>query len=422
MKSAPDMLLVGSESLANELSAALQGTHVVNRPDPFDALEEMGHRHWDTVVLSGNLPDLKDLGLASRRLQRGTRLLALCRPIDEPAVRTLVGEAIDDYLLYPLSRADLRKIAPTDPGAAPHAREPGRVPAAHEVSNHAPGEFLRENLPLSTAQLGKMIESARSQSMLEESVAEVVSQLIGQSVRWLDATALSPQDRPLLLTAWPSPRTLATDAAAELLPAARGALHTLQGLLAPLAASAERMESLHRLAITDHLTGSYNRRYFYLMTDRVLRRAHDAGTRAALLLYDIDDFKQYNETFGYAVGDEILRQTVALMRSIFRGHDVVSRIGGDEFAVLFWEPHGPRAADSQPLQTAYDLAERFRQAINSHEFSLLGPQAIGTLSISGGLALFPRDGADVRALLRSADRALKSAKKAGKNGIQIIGQ
>ena len=102
--------------------------------------------------------------------------------------------------------------------------------------------------------------------------------------------------------------------------------------------------------------------------------------------------------------------------------DVVARIGGDEFAVLFWDSQGPRSPQSQPLHTAADLAERFRQAVSREEFPLLGPQAVGHLTISGGLAMYPRDGQDVRQLLRSADQALKKGKKAGKNTIQIIGQ
>jgi diguanylate cyclase (GGDEF)-like protein len=198
-------------------------------------------------------------------------------------------------------------------------------------------------------------------------------------------------------------------------------LAAVERCLPALAAAARRSESLRRLAITDQLTGLYNRRYFYMATDRILAQEAKRGARAALLLYDIDDFKRYNETFGYAVGDEVLRQTAAMMKSISRSHDVVARIGGEEFAVLFWDPHGPRTAASQPLRTAYDLSERFRRAVANRQYPMLGPQAVGTLTISGGLALFPRDGQTVRDLLRSADKALKSAKHSGKNGIRIIG-
>lgn len=188
-----------------------------------------------------------------------------------------------------------------------------------------------------------------------------------------------------------------------------------------LVSTAERTESLHRLAVTDHLTGAYNRRYFYHLTDRILAQAEGRGYRVTLLLYDVDDLKQYNDTYGHAAGDEILRETAAMMREITRSQDIVARIGGDEFAVLFWDSDPPRDPGSEPLDSAYDLADRFRRAVAGMEFPSLGPDAAGVLSISGGLANYPKDGASCRELLRSADRALDQAKRAGKNGIRIIG-
>jgi diguanylate cyclase (GGDEF)-like protein len=138
-------------------------------------------------------------------------------------------------------------------------------------------------------------------------------------------------------------------------------------------------------------------------------------------LYDIDDFKRYNDRFGHAAGDEILRETAAMMKQITRRHDVVARIGGDEFAVLFWDTGPTRQPNSQPLQTAYQLADRFRRAVSSHAFQALGPKASGTLTISGGLATFPWDGWTIDQLLRRADEALLSAKANGKNNIHLVG-
>jgi diguanylate cyclase (GGDEF)-like protein len=140
-----------------------------------------------------------------------------------------------------------------------------------------------------------------------------------------------------------------------------------------------------------------------------------------LLLYDIDDFKHYNETYGHAAGDEILRETAILMKRTSRSHDVVARIGGDEFAVLFWDVQPPRRASSKPLQDFQRLAERFCRAVSAHSFASLGPEARGVLTISGGLANFPADGQTCRDLLRAADQALRSVKRSGKNAIQIVG-
>jgi diguanylate cyclase (GGDEF)-like protein len=186
-------------------------------------------------------------------------------------------------------------------------------------------------------------------------------------------------------------------------------------------ASARRTEALHKLAITDHLTGAYNRRHFYHITDHILRQAKASQFRVTLLLYDIDNFKHYNETYGHAAGDEILRDTAMLMKRTSRSHDVVARIGGDEFAVLFWDVEAPRRPQSKPLEDFFMLAERFRLAVSSHSFASLGPEAQGVLTISGGLANFPADGDSCRQLLRAADHALRNIKRSGKNGIQLIG-
>ena len=107
------------------------------------------------------------------------------------------------------------------------------------------------------------------------------------------------------------------------------------------------------------------------------------------------------------------------MKKTSRVHDIIARIGGDEFAILFWDPDQPREPDSRPLETANALADRFRQAVTSHEFPSLGAEARGAVTISGGMAGFPADGDTCRDLLRAADGALKKAKKAGKNSIQI---
>jgi len=185
---------------------------------------------------------------------------------------------------------------------------------------------------------------------------------------------------------------------------------------------AKQGDALHRLAITDHLTGAYNRRYFYQVTDQILDHSEKTGRRVALLLFDIDDFKRYNDTYGHASGDEILRECTRLIRRTTRQQDLVARIGGDEFVVLFWDNSEPRKPGSSLPQSAYVMSERFCKAVAHHEFPSLGPEARGVLTISGGLATFPEDGKTCRQLLRSADKALLNAKKIGKNNIHLIGR
>ena len=162
-----------------------------------------------------------------------------------------------------------------------------------------------------------------------------------------------------------------------------------------------------------------------------------------LLLFDIDEFKYYNDTYGHLAGDEILREVTRLIHRCCRAHDVVARMGGDEFAVLFWDTGEPRelydrevpeiiteepdAAEPQHPhkhhpQIAMFLSNRFRRAMKNNEFPSLGPDARGKLTISGGLACYPHDGKTLPDLFAKADEALLSAKRFGKNRIYLVGQ
>ena len=198
-------------------------------------------------------------------------------------------------------------------------------------------------------------------------------------------------------------------------------LADLRSQLPSLAVAAGRTDTLTRLAMTDHLTGVHNRRYFMREATKRLDIAAEKRVPATLLVYDIDNFKQYNDTYGHATGDEILRETAQLMVQTTRRHDLVARIGGDEFAVLFCDFGPPRKPGSQPPRTAYELATRFRTAVLSHQFRALGPDAAGTLTISGGLATFPWNGSTIETLIARADEALLTAKGKGKNNVYLIG-
>ena len=276
---------------------------------------------------------------------------------------------------------------------------------------------------LTAPEVTEMLIAARSIRSLEAYLAARVAGRIGAAARWVDADKLPAGAAAMLRSQGESPRVLTAEPARERIgPDAQAFIAGLQGALPALVENALWAQSLRRLAVTDHLTGAHNRRYFYYLTGQVLLRARQENLRVALLLYDIDDFKRYNDTYGYAAGDDILRETACLVRKVTRSHDVVARIGGDEFAVLFWDPGKPRLPDSRPVDTAYVLADRFRRAVVEHRFPSLGPDARGALTISGGLASFPADGTTCRELLRKADEALKQAKRAGKNAIRLIGK
>lgn len=181
----------------------------------------------------------------------------------------------------------------------------------------------------------------------------------------------------------------------------------------------DQHDQLRHAAFTDPLTGAWNRRYM----DRFLTMAIDSARKnrwsVTVMAFDIDDFKRYNDEYGHEAGDEILVEVVRLMRSVVRPTDRVCRIGGDEFAVVFHEPQGPRNADSKHPASVSEIAQRFQRQINAHRFPKLSGCAPGTLTVSGGLATFPWDGTSLAELLARADERAMSSKRQGKNAITI---
>ena len=179
---------------------------------------------------------------------------------------------------------------------------------------------------------------------------------------------------------------------------------------------ARHIDNLNELALRDELTGVWNRRYFLRFINVILRRARSERFRVTLMLYDIDNFKAYNDRYGHEAGDEILIETARLMQSVVRKQDVVARIGGDEFAVIFWDAEPSRGKGDHP-HTVRAAAERFQQALAEHRFPKLIDEVRSTLTISGGLAGYPWDGQAARQLMRSADQMLLESKRQGKNAI-----
>lgn len=195
------------------------------------------------------------------------------------------------------------------------------------------------------------------------------------------------------------------------------ALEPWAAWLARWLALAEQMTNLWDMALRDELTGAWNRRYFLRFLRNVLSRAANERFRVTVMVFDIDGFKSYNDRYGHAAGDEILRETARLMRSVVREHDVVARIGGDEFGVVFWDAHEPRQPGSNHPTDVRQAAIRFRQAVAAHKFPKLLKEAPGTLTISGGLASFPWDGRTSEELIELADAMALRSKRQGKNAL-----
>jgi len=198
---------------------------------------------------------------------------------------------------------------------------------------------------------------------------------------------------------------------------------------------AAKIRHLERLATQDDLTNLKNRRYVREFLKQILERAKKELLCVTLLIFDIDNFKHYNDSFGHAVGDNVLRQAAVMMQRTCRQHDVIARIGGDEFAVVFWDKpqvnnqstldeNERRQSDpnSKHPSEVFFITERFRKEIGSANLSSLGAEGKGELTISGGLASFPRDGRTVEELFEQADKAMLQAKRSGKNRIYLVGK
>lgn len=180
-----------------------------------------------------------------------------------------------------------------------------------------------------------------------------------------------------------------------------------------------RHQSLRLQANTDPLTGAWNRRAFDDALRGGIEHARHARRDLSVLVFDIDDFKQYNDQHGHEAGDEILVEVVRLLNSVIRPSDKVCRIGGDEFAVIFDDPAGPREPTSRHPLSVVAVAQRFQAQVATKRFPKLGDNAPGRLTISGGLATFPWDGLDGQSLLRVADQRALECKHQGKNAIAL---
>ena len=165
-----------------------------------------------------------------------------------------------------------------------------------------------------------------------------------------------------------------------------------------------------QLAVTDGLTGVFNHRYFQ---DRLLRditRIKEEGGCLSLMMVDIDHFKLYNDFNGHIAGDVALKEVATVLKSNLKKEDLVARYGGEEFAVILW------GLDRYPAET---VAERIRAKVERTAFPNEKVQPGGNLTISVGLAECPDDADDRSELIAAADRALYTAKRLGRNRVEM---
>jgi two-component system cell cycle response regulator len=166
-------------------------------------------------------------------------------------------------------------------------------------------------------------------------------------------------------------------------------------------------------AIYDWLTGVYNHGYFKRFLELEIKRSLRQSYPVSLIMIDIDDFKRCNDSFGHAEGDRILKELAQVLKNATREVDLVSRYGGDEFAVIL--PYADKQGSTK-------VARRIDQAIRAHDF-LPGPaEQLKRLTCSIGVATFPSDVSSEEELIEIADAMLYAAKQRGKDQVYVFGQ
>jgi len=170
-------------------------------------------------------------------------------------------------------------------------------------------------------------------------------------------------------------------------------------------------EKMSRLACTDGLTGLYNHRQFKEMIKDELVRATRYHKPLSLVMFDIDDFKQFNDTYGHPNGDKVLVAVAEILQATLREYDLAFRYGGEEFIVILPETG---------FEMALAAAERARRSIEDDSARYLQGITARGVTVSVGVATYPRDARDADGLLKTVDDLLYRAKALGKNQIHHL--
>ena len=164
---------------------------------------------------------------------------------------------------------------------------------------------------------------------------------------------------------------------------------------------------LREQSVRDHLTGLFNRRYMEETLEREILRSVRKHLSLGIMMLDIDDFKHYNDTYGHAAGDIILLEIGHLLLKYFRGEDIPSRYGGDEFIIVM-----PDSSRKATLERAELIIEH-----THHIHVPFEGQTLENVTLSIGVAVFPENGSACVDILKAADDALYRAKDGGRNRI-----
>lgn len=168
------------------------------------------------------------------------------------------------------------------------------------------------------------------------------------------------------------------------------------------------------LAYRDDLTGLHNRRLLNLVLDERWVELKGLEGGCSLMIIDLDHFKAVNDTYGHLSGDAVLKETTSLLRKSFRGSDIITRFGGDEFVLVL---------PGTPKETARTISERVRKAMEERRFLTHDQKPMDVrVTFSIGVASFPEDGEKGSDIFEQADKAVYASKRAGRNRVTAAGE
>lgn len=373
-------------------------------------------------LLVGLDPNQRKLAQAVAGLRKAagpeTPLIICCPPSGEPVAREALSAGADDYIICPPDGLELDQALRMSLEVC-HVQDSAGMPM----------------LP-SWEELSELAGALANLGGGRKPMLERFCRMIARSIRAPQVRLVVPPDQAdvgggNLEPALAEPITAAGKTYGQILvgPRQRAPFSSAETeklrhygrLIAHVLEAAEQQQHWQTLAYIDEITRLPNRRYLTRALEQILQQAGRERLNVTVLIFDMDGFKHFNDEYGHAAGDEVLKETSQLIRRLCRQHDIVARYAGDEFVVVFWDQEGPRVAGSSHPTDVRGVLRRFKKALETHEFAKLGPEACGHVTISGGLATFPWDGKSGDELLEKADQAMLQAKRAGKNRIYLIG-
>ncbi len=411
------LLVIGPDRFREAAGLALPHCERVTADLPLAGVWEAGQQGFEGVLLS--LAATRKALRAIRSLRQvapRSRIVVACSAVDEPNAQDALKAGADEYVIEPLTREDLERAFQIPPLVLPAAGVPLSEPSLEEnaqladiIKNLADGpepairglaELLRSTFDAAYV----MVEIGETIATAGDACEPVLQEPIRCQGAQIGTVALGRR----LRGGYPA------SAAARLTDYAR--------LIEAVVTVARERAHWQDLAWTDDLSRLRNRRYFDQRCDELLDQCRRQRAHLTVLLLDIDGFKTYNDKLGHETGDALIREVSYMLTHCSRDCDVVARYGGDEFAIMFWDAEKARVPGSRHPAEPMAFADRFCQTIRTHSFRCLGPNAPGEVTVSGGLATFPWDGATREELLRAADIAMRDAKRTGKNRIRLAAQ